>query len=303
MKAIQSIGIAMLVMGLGGLGLTLGHDGHDAPGPHGGFLADSGPYHFEIVFSTTGLKIYPLTADQKPLDASRLTCKATFVHPNAPDKTWFEMPCRVALPASGKAPSALNLDVDLSAVPATGAKVTFEIEGLSDTTAPRARFTVPFALKVPPTVVFTTATKTDAAAIAAQKVCKVSGEALGSMGTPIKASLGDRSTFLCCAECQKKFKVSPATYLPAPAAEFTVARTTPADQAAITTQKVCKVSGEDLTAMGGPLKVTRGDQSVLICCPSCLKDIKASPDKFFVARTATPASTSGQDQRAPGAKS
>jgi hypothetical protein len=302
MKAIRSIGSAMLVMVLVGLGVTLGHDGHDAPGPHGGVLVESGPYHFEIVFSKTGLKIYPLTTDQKPLDASRLTCKATFVHPNAPDKTWFEMPCRVALPPSGKAPSALNLDVDLSAVPATGAKVTFEIEGLSDTTAPRARFTVPFALKVAPTVVFTTATKADEPAIAAQKVCKVSGEALGSMGTRIKASLGDRSTFLCCQECRKKFRVSSATYLPAPAGEITIAKATPADQAAIIAQKVCKVSGEDLTAMGGPLKVMRGDQSVLICCPSCLKDIKANPDKFFVARTATPAANSGQNQRAPGAK-
>jgi hypothetical protein len=174
-----------------------------------------------------GLKIYPLTADQKPLDASRLTCMATFVHPNAPEKTWFEIPCRVALPPSGKAPSALNLDVDLSTVPATGAKVTVEIEGLSDTTVPRARFTVPFALKVPPTVVFATATRADEPAIAAQKVCKV--------------------------------------------------------------------SGEELTSMRGPLKVTRGDQSVLICCLSCLKDIKASPDKFFVARNVN----SGQDKRAP----
>jgi hypothetical protein len=182
MKVIRSIGLAMLVMGLVGLGVTLGHDGHDAPGPHGGVLAESGPYHFEVVFSKTGLKLYPLTPSQKPLDTSRLTGKATFFHPSAPDKTWFEMPLRVVLPPSGKAPSALNLDVDLSTVPATGAKVEFEVEGLSDTTAPRVRFTVPFALKVPPTVVFTTATKTDEPAIAAQKVCKVSGEALGSRG-------------------------------------------------------------------------------------------------------------------------
>jgi hypothetical protein len=38
----------------------------------------------------------------------------------------------------------------------------------------------------------------------AQKVCPVSGEALGSMGTPYKVELEGQPVFLCCDGCLKK---------------------------------------------------------------------------------------------------
>lgn len=64
---------------------------------------------------------------------------------------------------------------------------------------------------------------------------------------------------------------------------ITVAKATPADRAAIATLGVCPVSGDDLGAMGGALKVSRGDQATFICCEGCLKAIQAEPDKFFAA--------------------
>ncbi len=38
----------------------------------------------------------------------------------------------------------------------------------------------------------------------AQKVCPVTGEALGDMGTPVKVTVKDRIVFLCCDGCKKK---------------------------------------------------------------------------------------------------
>ncbi len=46
-----------------------------------------------------------------------------------------------------------------------------------------------------------------------QKVCPVGGEALGSMGTPVKVMLGDRAVFLCCEGCRSAVKGNPEKYL------------------------------------------------------------------------------------------
>jgi hypothetical protein len=39
---------------------------------------------------------------------------------------------------------------------------------------------------------------------AIQKTCPVTGEALGSMGVPIKVAIDGRSFFICCAGCRKE---------------------------------------------------------------------------------------------------
>ncbi|MHC4729085.1 MAG: hypothetical protein ACYS6Z_00675 [Planctomycetota bacterium] len=47
----------------------------------------------------------------------------------------------------------------------------------------------------------------------AQGTCPVSDEPLGSMGTPIKVTHGDKTVFLCCKGCEKKFHRDAATYI------------------------------------------------------------------------------------------
>ncbi|MCA9218149.1 MAG: hypothetical protein KDB27_34005, partial [Planctomycetales bacterium] len=37
-----------------------------------------------------------------------------------------------------------------------------------------------------------------------QRICPVSGKALGSMGTPKKVKIGDEEIFLCCESCAKR---------------------------------------------------------------------------------------------------
>jgi YHS domain-containing protein len=53
----------------------------------------------------------------------------------------------------------------------------------------------------------------DQALVRAQKICPVSGEELGSMGEPVKVSAGDKTVFLCCEGCRKKFNREPEKYL------------------------------------------------------------------------------------------
>jgi len=47
----------------------------------------------------------------------------------------------------------------------------------------------------------------------AQKTCVVSDEPLGSMGTPVKETVGGRTVFFCCESCRKPFLKNPEKYL------------------------------------------------------------------------------------------
>lgn len=58
----------------------------------------------------------------------------------------------------------------------------------------------------------------DRAAAEAQKICPVTGEALGSMGKPCKITVTtgageDRTVFLCCGGCESSIKEAPDKYL------------------------------------------------------------------------------------------
>lgn len=45
---------------------------------------------------------------------------------------------------------------------------------------------------------------------------------------------------------------------------------TKSDELLIAAQKICPVSGEDLRAMGGPVKAKSGDMTIFLCCKGCL---------------------------------
>jgi YHS domain-containing protein len=53
----------------------------------------------------------------------------------------------------------------------------------------------------------------DSALAVKQKVCPVSGEALGKMGAPLKMEVKGQTVFLCCAGCKDKLLASPDEYL------------------------------------------------------------------------------------------
>ena len=146
-----------------------------------------------------------------------------------------------------------------------------------------------------PQITVGTSTVDDAAAIAAQKVCPVMDEPLGSMGAPIKVLVGDKPIFLCCKGCTKKVTADPAKYLTmiyggksavnVPAGTESVRegifKISAEDAPFIASQKRCPVMDEPLDAMGGPYKVHAAGKAIYICCPGCAKKIAAEPAKWL----------------------
>lgn len=197
--------------------LVLADDGpkHGAP-LHGGKVTMTKEYHFEVVCTKDGLKVYPRSHEDRPLDASKVTGTAIFYHPNSP-KPWFERKLTATAASLDKASSSIETSVDLSTVPATGAKVDFKIDGLPEAEEKTATFTVPFALASSNELVVAKATKDDEKAIAAMKTCAVSKEDLGSMGGPLKVTRGDKSTFICCKGCLKAVQANPDKFFGAKA--------------------------------------------------------------------------------------
>ena len=124
--------VIVVAIGIGFIGLSRANaDSARALGPHGGTLERSQRFQFEVVCARDGLKVYPFTPEGKPLDAAKLTGTATFYHPNTPNP-WFDRALRPAGAIPGQASASLDLSMGLSIVPVTGAKVSFEITGLSD---------------------------------------------------------------------------------------------------------------------------------------------------------------------------
>lgn len=53
----------------------------------------------------------------------------------------------------------------------------------------------------------------DQTAALAQKICPVSGDKLGEMGTPFKVTVKGRDVFLCCPSCKDDLMKDPDKYL------------------------------------------------------------------------------------------
>lgn len=209
---------AAVITAAGLVGPASAHDGHDHGGAqhggtqHGGVEAKTERHHFEAVFTKEGVRLYARGADHKAIDASRLSATATFHHPNAPEEPWFSRQLAASGASPGQAADSLGLAIDLGKVPEKGAKVAFRVAGLPDPEEPEASFTVPLTFAGGGLVV-ATATAADQKAIEALKVCPVSHDDLGSMGTPLKVTRDGRSTFLCCKGCLKQLQANPEEFL------------------------------------------------------------------------------------------
>lgn len=104
-------------------------------------------------------------------------------------------------------------------------------------------------------------TEADRLQIAVQKICPVSGEALGTMGEPVKVQAGEQIAWLCCAGCQSKQI----------AAEHW--QTIQANIAAA--QGTCPIMDKPVAA---DMKSTVvNGQQVFVCCPPCIAKIQADP--------------------------
>ena len=107
-------------------------------------------------------------------------------------------------------------------------------------------------------------TNSDAVRTAAQKICPVSGLELGEHGPPIKAKVGEEEVFLCCNACLKG-EVKPEHWATM-------------HQNMAVAQRICTVMENDLPK--NPKWVIVNGRMFFVCCPPCIDDIKADPDKF-----------------------
>ncbi len=102
--------------------------------------------------------------------------------------------------------------------------------------------------------------------IAAQKICPVSGQPLGSMGEPVKVQVGDNEhAFLCCNACTRG-KIDAGYWQ------------TVLDNLAAA-QGTCPVMDQPVDS-SMPFTTVKG-RRIFVCCPPCIKKIEADPEKFI----------------------
>lgn len=178
---------------------------------HGGVAASTKKHAFEAVFTATDMKLFVLDADQRPVDTTKITATATFFHPNSA-KPWFKKELRPSMTTNGLISNSLELKINLSNVPGSGAKVEFVVSGFSSTDEPTATFTVPFRIAKTGKIVMVKSTRADDKAIKIQKNCPISGEDLFMMGRPLKVMRDGEAKFICCQDCLKKIQADPDKY-------------------------------------------------------------------------------------------
>lgn len=284
---------AMLVLSMTAVVLSVGltdrswarqeHAGHDhgahahSSPEHGGTLTETDHYRFEVVLKRDGLRVYPRGEGLSPEAISGLKARAYFLMPGA--KTFSDpYPLRPLASKAGQPADVLGLDVDLSGVPTEDTRVTFQVWGLPEQAEPKAEFTVPFTLSKPVEIRTAKATEADRIGVAAQGTCPISGDDLNAMGGPIKVSRGAESLFICCQGCLEPIKAEPDRYF---ASVISAVKATESDKEAVAAQGTCPISSQDLNAMGGPIKISRGGNSIFVCCPACIDAVKQDAEKYL----------------------
>lgn len=102
-------------------------------------------------------------------------------------------------------------------------------------------------------------TDADRQLIAVQKICPVTGEALGSMGEPVKVRVGEQVAFLCCKGCQGR--------------ELNAEHWSTIQTRMAQAQGICPVMEKPVdTSMKST--VVNGQQ-IFVCCPPCIAKIQA----------------------------
>ncbi len=267
-----------LVASLLGTNALLADSGHEkkTAGPHGGEVSQSGSNWYEVVFKPKGINLYLYDAKGKPVSAKGVRGSVVMmVKGNSKQYRYDLYPDA----AKNAAPNSLALPMDLSKMPEGAMSTKFSLFGLPKSGRKPVVLSRTFWLSNSGP---TKSTQSDAQAIAFQKICPVTGGALGSMGAPIKMRVSGRDVFVCCKGCVKKVKSNPSKYLvllPSPKP----AKATKADAAAIARQKDCPVMDESLNEMGGPWKVYAKGQPLFVCCKGCIKKIQKNPN-FYLAK-------------------
>ena len=117
----------------------------------------------------------------------------------------------------------------------------------------------------------------------AQRFCPImTYDRLGSMGTPVKVTIGGKPVFLCCKACKedaiKGGEKTVKTVVKLRDSTKTLAKLPMSERMAIEAQKYCAVANTSLLgSMGKPIKLEIEGKPVFLCCDGCSKKAKADP--------------------------
>lgn len=206
--------------------------------PHGGQLAATTWYHFEIVYGPHETRVYVYDTFRVPTSARGISGHAFMrVRSNGGE---YLYPLEF-VPVQ-REQDYLAVRVDLTRVHDGDMDVLFELAGMPSREAPRARISSLFArppiaetshsagrplltsseVSQPPAfdihhqtqrIVVSRATAADHPAIRAQGACPVMNQSLGSHGNPTKILIDGRPVFVCCGGCVSKVKQNPGQFL------------------------------------------------------------------------------------------
>ena len=101
--------------------------------------------------------------------------------------------------------------------------------------------------------------------ISAQKICPVSGKALGSMGAPIRVRAGDQDVYLCCRGCLRK--------------QITQKHWSQVLANLAAAQKECPVMKRKLPADAKMTVLNR--RIVFVCCEPCIRKMQSDPKRYL----------------------
>ena len=107
------------------------------------------------------------------------------------------------------------------------------------------------------------------------KVCAVSGEALGGMGDAVHLIHNNRLVRLCCAGCKEELETNAAGVFKK------------LDEAAIKAQsekyplKTCVVADGKLGSMGESVNLVVANRLVKLCCAGCIDEFKTAPAAYL----------------------
>jgi hypothetical protein len=181
--------------------------------PHGGQISEEFPYTFEVVYQPKEIRVYAYTHVPDPIAMNNV--KGEIIFKEKKTAKTSKVSLKHVKPSAGSSVEEyLTADVDLSKVKDGARTVSIQLDDLPQPEHVKAAFTQTFALtKVKPKVTVAETGEADKAGIAKQKTCPVTGENLGSMGSPIKVLVGDKPLYLCCQGCVAKVKNDPEAYL------------------------------------------------------------------------------------------
>jgi YHS domain-containing protein len=251
--------------------------------PQGGTMQQVGSLMVETVIELGGLRVFVYDQQGQPVELNRVRGLATLQVEGDAKRYRYDL-----FPEIGQDQSAASLAVavDLSRMAGRKVSIDYQLIGLPGTERRPAKFTAVSQMPL-------TEAQQLAADIESQRVCPVSGKALGSMGNPVAVALGNQTLYVCCQGCVAAVEAEPAKYLALvdgttgtvpPGDEEVrpgVYKVSAADQPFIAAQQKCPVMDEPLNAMGGPFKVHADGKAVYICCPGCAKKVAAEPAKYL----------------------